>query len=87
MTIYLMCIYKPSLGPRGPKSTFREKVLVLKSCGELIAMVALVLGGLIIGWFTPTEAGAIGSGGRHPLYNDSRKDDLEEICRGPSWKP
>ncbi|MBN1625869.1 MAG: TRAP transporter large permease [Deltaproteobacteria bacterium] len=63
VVIYIICRLRPEMGPRGPKSTMKEKIMVLGSCGELIALVMLVLGGLIIGWFTPTEAGAIGSGG------------------------
>lgn len=63
ITIYILCSLNPALGPRGPKTTLREKVVVLKSCGEIIALVVFVLGGLILGWFTPTEAGAMGAGG------------------------
>ncbi|MFC1535116.1 TRAP transporter large permease [Thermodesulfobacteriota bacterium] len=63
ITIYILCMWKPSLGPRGPKSSFKEKILAFKSTGEIIALVFLVLGGLIIGWFTPTEAGAVGAFG------------------------
>jgi tripartite ATP-independent transporter DctM subunit len=31
--------------------------------GEVIALVLLILGGIILGWFTPTEAGAVGAFG------------------------
>ncbi len=62
-TIYILCRLKPELGPRGPRSTFREKVAALGNCGEIIALVILILGGLFIGWFTPTEAGAVGAFG------------------------
>jgi C4-dicarboxylate transporter DctM subunit len=63
LTIYILCTLNPSLGPRGPKSSFKEKVLVLGSCGEILALIVFVLGGLVIGLFTPTEAGAMGAGG------------------------
>jgi C4-dicarboxylate transporter DctM subunit len=62
-TIYILCLWKPSLGPRGPSSSFKEKIAAFGSCGEIIGLIALVLGGLIIGWFTPTEAGAVGAVG------------------------
>jgi tripartite ATP-independent transporter DctM subunit len=35
----------------------------LGSCGEIVALIVFVLTGLIIGWFTPTEAGAVGGFG------------------------
>jgi len=62
-TIYILCWWKPSLGPQGPSFSLREKVAAFGSCGEIIALIALVLGGLMIGWFTPTEAGAVGAFG------------------------
>ncbi|MFC1532433.1 TRAP transporter large permease [Thermodesulfobacteriota bacterium] len=63
IVIFGLCIWKPSLGPRGPKFSIKEKILSIGTCGETIALIFLVLGGLIIGWFTPTEAGAIGAFG------------------------
>lgn len=62
-TIYILCQWKPNLGPRGPSYSLRAKVASFASCGEIIGLIALVLGGIIIGWFTPTEAGAIGAFG------------------------
>jgi len=63
VTIYILCKWRPSLGPRGPKTTFREKIVAFGSCGEVIALAVLVLTGIIVGWFTPTEAGAVGAFG------------------------
>jgi tripartite ATP-independent transporter DctM subunit len=63
ITIHILCTWKPSLGPQGPGYSFREKVAAFGSCGEIIGLIILVLGGLIIGWFTPTEAGAVGAFG------------------------
>ncbi|MFC1533436.1 TRAP transporter large permease [Thermodesulfobacteriota bacterium] len=63
ITIFILCTWKPSMGPKGPLYSFREKVASLKGCGEIIGLIILVLGGLVIGWFTPTEAGAVGSFG------------------------
>ncbi|MBN1847607.1 MAG: TRAP transporter large permease [Deltaproteobacteria bacterium] len=62
-TIYLMCLWKPSLGPRGPKYSFKERVASFKSCWEMLGLIVVVLGGLVIGVFTPTEAGAVGAFG------------------------
>lgn len=63
ITIYILCRWKPSLGPRGPRYSLKEKVISFASCGEIIALIILVLGGIILGWFSPTEAGAIGASG------------------------
>lgn len=79
--IYGMCIWKPSLGPRGPKSTFREKITAFGSCGEILALIALVLVGLIIGWFTPTEAGGVGAFGAIVFSMFRRRLNWEKFKR------
>lgn len=63
LTIYFLCRFKPNLGPRGPRFSYKEKFKSFGSCGEIIALIILVLGGIMFGWFTPTEAGAVGAVG------------------------
>ncbi|WP_196260922.1 TRAP transporter large permease [Pelagibacterium limicola] len=63
VTIAIWCRLDPNAGPRGPKFTFMEKVRALRSTGEVIFLFGLVMGGIVLGWFTPTEAGAIGAFG------------------------
>ena len=61
VTIYLLCRWKPSLGPPGPRFTFKEKVVAFRTSGELLVLIILLLVGIVVGWFTPTEAGAMGA--------------------------
>jgi tripartite ATP-independent transporter DctM subunit len=60
LTIFIICRIKPEFGPAGTKTTFREKMKSLAGVIEAVAIFALVIGGLYAGFFTPTEAGAIG---------------------------
>ncbi|MGD8725141.1 MAG: TRAP transporter large permease, partial [Desulfobacterales bacterium] len=60
MTIFLLCRIYPNFGPAGPKTSFKEKLKSLLGVIEAIAIFVLVIGGLYIGFFTPTEAGAVG---------------------------
>jgi len=62
-TIYVLCRRNPALGPAGPKTTFKEKVLSLKGIIETLILFLFVIGGMYAGWFTPTEGGAAGSAG------------------------
>ena len=62
-TVLAMCMRKPSLGPPGPATTMREKIASLSGVVETLLLFALVIGGLYVGWFTPTEAGAAGAAG------------------------
>jgi C4-dicarboxylate transporter DctM subunit len=61
LTILLLCRLNPTFGPPGPKTTFTEKVKSLTGVIEAVAIFVLVMGGLFIGFFTPTEAGAVGA--------------------------
>lgn len=54
---------QPELAPRGPRTTFREKMASLAGLIETLILFTLVMGGLFMGIFTPTEAGAIGAMG------------------------
>jgi len=63
MTIYIVCQFRPELAPPGAKSTWKERLASLKGVIEMLLLFALVMGGLFVGWFTPTEAGAVGAAG------------------------
>ncbi len=53
---------KPMAAPSSPETvSFMEKVVSLKSVWELIVGFLLVMGGLYLGFFTPTEAGGMGA--------------------------
>jgi len=60
LTIFILCRIKPNYGPAGPKTSFAEKIKSLTGVIEAIVIFFLVIGGLYSGWFTPTEAGAVG---------------------------
>ena len=63
LAIYIWVKLKPDTAPRGPKTTFKEKMLSLAGVGDTLILFILVMGGLFAGFFTPTEAGAVGAGG------------------------
>jgi tripartite ATP-independent transporter DctM subunit len=63
VVVYIYVRLNPNLAPAGSSTTFREKMTALGECTEILMLCILILGGLIVGWFTPTEAGAIGAFG------------------------
>lgn len=61
-TIFFLVKKKPELGPAGPVFTWKERFATLKDgLFEVILTFLISIGGLFAGWFTPTEAGAIGA--------------------------
>ena len=63
ITIVIWTTLRPELGPRGPKVGFAEKMRSLLGLIETLILFVLIMGGLFWGFFTPTEAGAVGAFG------------------------
>jgi len=61
ITIYAICRWNPRLGPAGPKTSLKQKIMSLGGVVETLVLFGMVIGGLMVGWFTPTEAGAAGT--------------------------
>ena len=55
-------LLKPDLAPAAPQRvSLLDKIVALKNTWELIVVFLLVMGGIYLGFFTPTEAGALGA--------------------------
>ena len=63
LTIYLNCRLHPHLGPAGPSLSWSKKFASLSGVAETLILFVLVMGGMFMGYFTPTEAAAIGAAG------------------------
>lgn len=59
-TIYILARLHPDWAPMGPKSTWKQKISGLKNIWLVFALFLVVVGGIYLGLFTPTEASAIG---------------------------
>ncbi|MCX7856826.1 MAG: TRAP transporter large permease [Deltaproteobacteria bacterium] len=63
VAVLIICYRNPSYGPEGEKSTFKEKVVACLKILDAVGLFVLVVGGLLFGFFTPTQAGGIGAAG------------------------
>lgn len=63
LTVYVICKRNPLSGPPGERYSFMEKLLSLKDTWAVVALFILVIGGIYVGIFTPTEAAGIGAFG------------------------
>lgn len=76
-TIFLLCSFKPELGPAIIRSPWSERIKSLKKTFDITALIFLVIGGLLIGWFTPTESAAVGAAGAVVLGFAQKKISLD----------
>ena len=63
VAIWIQCRIRPSMGPRAPRISFKDKVVALSGVWGLLVLFVLVMGGIYLGVFTPTEAAGVGAFG------------------------
>jgi C4-dicarboxylate transporter DctM subunit len=61
VTIVVWSRVNPSLAPRGPTSSWKERARSIPQIFWPLLIFAVTVGGLLAGFFTPTEAGSVGS--------------------------
>jgi C4-dicarboxylate transporter, DctM subunit len=62
-TVFFLCRRNPALAPPGAGTGWKEKVSALTGVIETLLLFLFVVGGLLAGWFSPTQAGGIGAAG------------------------
>ncbi|HOJ43396.1 MAG TPA: TRAP transporter large permease, partial [Syntrophorhabdaceae bacterium] len=61
VTVSIICWRNPLLGPSGPSTSFIDKLKAIPAMVEVLILFLLVLGGLMTGWFSATQAGGAGA--------------------------
>ncbi len=59
--IYGWARINPSIAPKGERSTWKERMTSVKGVMGVLIIFIVVMGGLLAGFFTPTEAGSVGA--------------------------
>jgi|OM-RGC.v1.002714381 tripartite ATP-independent transporter DctM subunit len=78
-TVFFLCQRNPELGPDGPRVSLKEKLSSLPGFVPSLLLFAFVIGGLFLGWFTPTESGAFGAFGAMLISLAMRKLNADNL--------
>ncbi|MFN4101871.1 MAG: TRAP transporter large permease, partial [Pararhodobacter sp.] len=62
LTITVICTLNPAMGPPGPRTTNAEKLRAFVGALPILTVIGLTIGGIYTGFFSPTEASAVGAG-------------------------
>lgn len=65
MLLYLAAIgllvrFRPDIAPPVPRASWAERRAALARVGDVLLLIAVVIVGITLGWFTPSEAASIG---------------------------
>lgn len=60
LAVYITCKIYPDAGPKGEKFTLAQKLKSIGGLSDTLIVFIIVMGGLIIGLFTPTQSAAVG---------------------------
>jgi tripartite ATP-independent transporter DctM subunit len=63
LTVYGAVMIKPELGPAAQRSSWRERLVSLRSILWIAVLFVIVIGGMYAGLFSPTEAAGVGAFG------------------------
>lgn len=59
--VWLLCRFNPALGPAQARAGWGARIKALGAIADIVILVVAVLSGIMIGWFTPTEAASVGA--------------------------
>lgn len=63
----------PELAPPAPRTAWPARLRMLGRVWQVIGLFAVVIGGIYLGWFSPTEAAAVGAVGAFGLAAAARR--------------
>ncbi|MCC6947252.1 MAG: TRAP transporter large permease [Bradyrhizobiaceae bacterium] len=61
--VYAYTAFDPAAGPAGPRVPWSDRLRSLRNVWMVLALFLVVIGGIYLGVFTPTEAAGIGAAG------------------------
>jgi C4-dicarboxylate transporter, DctM subunit len=79
IAIAIICWRRPLYGPPGPTTSLKQKLIALRGTWVALILFALVIGGIYMGVFSPTEAAGIGACGAFILGALRRRFNWQNI--------
>jgi C4-dicarboxylate transporter DctM subunit len=81
LAVYLQCRLNPKMGPRGPVTSWRKRFRSLGGTWGMLLLFFVVMGGIYMGVFTPTEAAGVGAFGAFLFALGKRKLNWQTLVQ------
>ena len=79
--IFIQCWLNPKMGPKGEKSSWKKRLRSLGGTWGMLILFSVVMGGIYLGVFTPTEAAGVGAFGAFLIALIKRKLTFNTLTR------
>ena len=83
LAVYIQCRLNPEMGPRGPATTWKTKITSLSGTWGMLLLFFVVMGGIYLGVFTPTEAAGVGAFGAFLFALLKKKLNMRALLQTP----
>jgi len=61
LVVAIVLVLRPSWAPRGEVQSWAKRALDILGAWEFVVIFGIAVGGIYVGWFSPTEASAVGA--------------------------
>ncbi|NDV87023.1 TRAP transporter large permease subunit [Aurantimonas aggregata] len=79
LAIVVRVAITPDLAPQTPRMAWRHRLSTIRRVWGVVLLFSLVIGGIYLGWFSPTEAAAVGAVGAFALALLSGEMDRQAL--------
>ena len=79
LAIALYVRFVKDSGPTNARIGWKERFSLFRNIWQIILIFIVMIGGIYLGWFTPTEGGAIGAGGAGIIVMLSKNFKLNDL--------
>ena len=79
LAIALYVRFVKDSGPTNARIGWKERFSLFRNIWQIILIFIVMIGGIYLGWFTPTEGGAIGAGGAGIIAMLSKNFKLNDL--------
>lgn len=79
LTLYFWCKMRPEVGPKGPRANWKERFMALRSVLGIAIVFIVVIGGLMVGYFSPSESASVGTAAVLTLVLVNKNMDMKRL--------